>query len=153
MTHWACPGTARDESTLRHDQEKTMLERQVGRRIIVIAALMTAATLATVVAFQDGSRQPGTVPPATPPLPLPSPVSTSVMVYKCDFNKKSVNIHSQSPQPSAVIGEGNPGDGFANLNSQGIYNYGTDIKTGVTGYVYFSYLTCGLVSPTDDATR
>ena len=53
----------------------------------------------------------------------------------------------------AVIGEGNPGDGFANLNSQGIYNYGTDIKTGVTGYVYFSYLTCGLVSPTDDATR
>jgi len=131
-----------------------MLEKQVGRRIIVVAALMTAVTLAAVVAFQGGTRQSGTVPAATPPRPpLPSPVSTSVMVYQCDFTKAAVNIHAESPQPSAVVGEGNPGDGFLNLNSQGIYNYGTDIKTGVTGYVYFSYLTCGLVPARDDAAH
>lgn len=131
-----------------------MLDHQIGRRLIAIGAVTAAVTLAAVVAFEAGTWQPGTVQtPPPPPQPLPSPVSTSHLVYRCDFNRIGVHIHAQSPQPSPVLGEGNPGDGFTNLNSQGVYNYGTDIKTGVTGYVYFSYLTCGLVTSADDATR
>jgi hypothetical protein len=130
-----------------------MLDKQVRRRLVAIGAVVAAVTLATVVAFETSTRQPGTVHTPPPPPPLPSPVSTSRLVYKCDFNRIGVHIHARSPQPSPVLGEGNPGDGFTNLNSQGVYNYGTDIKTGVTGYVYFSYLTCGLVTSADDGTR
>jgi hypothetical protein len=132
-----------------------MPEKRTVRRTITIGALTAGVTLAAVVAFESSPRQPGTVQttPAPPSRPLLSPVSTSRVEYKCDFNRIGVHIHAQSPQPASVLGEGNPGDGFTNLNSQGVYNYGTDNKTGVTGYVYFSYLDCGLVTPADDATR
>ena len=131
-----------------------MPDKRIVRRIITIGALTAATALAAVVAFESSPPQPGTVhPPAPPPPPLPSPVSTSRVQYKCDFNRIGVQIHAQSPQPASIVGEGNPGDGFINLNSQGVYNYGIDTKTGVTGYVYFSYLTCGLSTPADEATR
>ena len=67
-------------------------------------------------------------------------IAQAAPAFQYDFNTAGVRIHANS-ETGPVAGLGYPGDGFAPENCQGTYDLGTDIRTGVTGYVYYAYIT------------
>ncbi|MFF0494314.1 hypothetical protein ACFYTQ_35300 [Nocardia sp. NPDC004068] len=69
----------------------------------------------------------------------------SPKLERLDFTARGVKIHSAPNSHSPVLGEGFPGDGFVTSDSNGptTWTYGTDLRTGITGYVDSNNLTPG----------
>jgi hypothetical protein len=78
---------------------------------------------------------------ARPALPTPPPTVRAEGAPAYDFTTTGVRIRADTDPDSAVLGYGSPGDGFAPQNCQGEYNSGTDLRTGVTGWVWYAALT------------
>ncbi|GLP65094.1 hypothetical protein TUSST3_17140 [Streptomyces sp. TUS-ST3] len=104
----------------------------------MLASIRTASKAARVTAVAVAAVAATVALPTSAVAQTSAPSSASLV---CFVNGDGVRIHSQPNASSTVLGLAYSGDNWVeSAGSTATYAHGTDARTGVSGYITWSYL-------------